>query len=141
MLNCKRFVFPLFNFDGFPDIVHVESGEVDWHLLYNIYEKDESLEGNLKKAFKLSYNALHPGDNKQSLPLALGIFHASTSAAIRSYYPQREDAASFLNFIDTWWVIVNCKQKYNSNNRLGNAAILGDQKPEFLRAFADWIEE
>ena len=110
LLNCKRFVFPLFNFDGFPDIVHVESGEVDWHLLYNIYEKDESLEGNLKKAFKLSYNALHPGDNKQSLPLALGIFHASTSAAIRSYYPQREDAASFLNLIDTWWVIVNCKQ-------------------------------
>ena len=87
LLNCKRFVFPLFNFDGFPDIVHVESGEVDWYLLYNIYEKVESLEGNLKKAFKLSYNALHPEDNKQSLPLSLGIFHASTSAAIRSYYP------------------------------------------------------
>ena len=141
LLNCKRFVFPSFDFDGFLDQLHVESGEVDWRLFYNIYEKDESLQGNLRQAFKLSYSALHPGHNKQSLPLALSIFHTSTSAAIRSYYPEREDAASFLHLIDTWWVMVNSKQKYNSNNKLGNAAIIGDQKPKFLRAFADWLEE
>ena len=141
LLNRKRFLFPSFKFDGFLKNVYVKSGEVDWHLLYNIYEKDESLNGNLRLAFKLSYNALHPGDNKQSFPLALSIFHTSTSAAIRSYYPEREDAASFLHLIDTWWVIANSKQRYNCNNKLGNAAVSGDQKPEFLRAFADWLEE
>ena len=33
------------------------------------------------------------------------------------------------------------QDEFNSNNRLGNAAILGDNKPTFLRALADWIEE
>ena len=29
----------------------------------------------------------------------------------------------------------------NTNNRLGNAAVPGDGKPEFLRKFADWVDE
>ena len=28
----------------------------------------------------------------------------------------------------------------NTNNRLGNAAVRGDNKPAFLRSFADWLE-
>ena len=48
---------------------------------------------------------------------------------------------SLQNFITrSWWVVSNSKTEFNSNNRLGNAAILGD-KPTFLRALADWIGE
>ena len=63
------------------------------HLLHNVHEKDEHLTGNLKKAFKLSHATLHPGNNKQSVPLA---FHGTTSAAIISYFPNETAAAELL---------------------------------------------
>ena len=43
--------------------------------------------------------------------------------------------------INAWWVVSNSETEFNSNNHLGNAAILGDNKPTFLRALANWIEE
>ena len=33
------------------------------------------------------------------------------------------------------------KERFNSSNKLGNAAVQGEHKPEFLRAVADWIKE
>ena len=74
------------------------------------------------------------------VPLALAIFHETTSAAITSYFPERSCASNFLKLINVWWVVSNSKTEFNSNNRLGNAAILGDNNPTFLRALADWIE-
>ena len=48
-----------------------------------------------------------------------------------------------LNFSisSTLWTISNSKTPENANNRLGNAAVKDDQKPQFFRAFADWIDE
>ncbi len=135
LLNYKRFIFPGFQFDKLRD------GEVRWRNLLDVYDHDQLLDANLKLAPKLSYRALHPGDNKQNVPFALAVFHHTTSAAIRSYFPENEDAARFLQLIDTWWTIVNCKQIINTNNRLGNAAVPGDGKPDFLRMFADWVDE
>ena len=110
-------------------------------MLHQIHEKDELLQGNLKKAHKLSYKATHPGNNKQYVPLALAVFDKTTSAVIRSYFPDREDAASFLNLFHNVFVIFNSKERFSSTNKLGNAAVQGDHKPEFFRALADWIEE
>ena len=73
------------------------------------------------------------------MPPALAIFHETTIAAILSYFPDCDDAAQFLRLINTWWTISNSKARYNINNKLGNAAIEGDRKHEFLRAFADWL--
>ena len=140
LLNHRRFIFPSFDFYQFLDPINVPAGEISWKLLHDVYDKDKSLQGNLKKAHKLSYKSLHPGDNKQSVPLALSIFDQSTSAAIQSYFENRQDASEFLKLINTWWTIVNSKQQFNSNNRIGNAATLGDNKPLFLRKFADWLE-
>lgn len=84
---------------------------------------------------------LHPGNCKQSVHIALAMFHPSMSAAIKTYFPEREDAATFLTLIHKWWTISNSKQRYNDSYRLGNAAVPHDQKPQFLRAFANWIEE
>jgi hypothetical protein len=141
LLAKKKFVFPSFAFNKFKDAINVTDGFVEWRLLYSIYDKDQALDAHLQKAYKLTYKALHPGDNKQSVSLALAIFHESTSAAIRSYYPECEDAAAFLNLINVWWTISNLKSEYNSNNYLGNAIKKSDEKINFLFDMANWIEE
>ena len=95
----------------------------------------------MKKASKFLYKAMHPGDNKQSQPLALAIFDQSTSAAIESYYPNRLDASSFLKLVNIWWTINNNKQEFNANFRIGNATVKDDKKSLFLREFANWPED
>ena len=137
LLNNKKFVFPSFEFNLFNDCIKVPGGFVSWSMLYQLYERDELLQGNLRKAPKLTYKATHPGNNKQDVPLALAVFDETTSAAIRSYFPDREDAASFLNLIHKVFVIFNSKGRFNSPNKLGNGVVKGDRKPEFLRALAD----
>ena len=95
LFNSRRFIFPQFNFDELYDSTNLDASEITWKLLHNVHDKDENLSGNLKKAYKLTYKSLHPGDNKQSVSLALSIFDATTLAAIESYYPNRYDASGF----------------------------------------------
>ena len=40
-----------------------------------------------------------------------------------------------------WWTISNAKVKSNSRYSLGNAAVAGDGKSDFLRELADWIHK
>ena len=127
------------NFDEFFDSMNLDAGEITWELLHYVYDNDENLPGNLKKAFKLTYKSFHPGDNKQSVSLALSIFDATTSAAIESDYPDGHDASGFLKLINFWWTISNSKQRYNTNFWIADAAVEGDSKPLFLRAFANWL--
>ena len=108
--------------------------------MYKVYEKDETLSGNFRKAHKLTYIAIHPGNNKQSVSLSLAIFDETTSAAIRSYFLERNDAASFLNLFYKLFVICNSKQRYNEANRLVDAVVKGDNKPKFLLSLSDWVE-
>ena len=141
LINNKRFLFPSFNFDGFFDEINVTGGEISWKLLHEVHEKDDKLDANLRKAPRITSKVLHPGSCKQSVPVALAVFHETTSAAIYSYFPDRTDAAQFLKLFNDWWIISNSKNQYNFNNNLGNAAIHGDGKPEFLRAMANWIQK
>ena len=135
LLNEKKFVFPEFSYNQGNIQLHCPQGYIDWADLYNIYDKDKELKGNLRKAPKLSYQALHPGNNKQNVLLALALFHETTIAAAKSYYPNREDVSGFLNVIDTWWTICNSKQRYSANP-LGNAIVLNDNKTNFFRLLA-----
>ena len=141
LLNSKRFVFPPFDFKEFEDDIHVDGGEISWHLLHNVHEQDGKLPGNLRKAHKLTSKTLHPGNNKQSVPLALNIFDETTSAAILSYFPSEVPAAQFLKLLNNWWTMSNSKTRYNTHNRFGDAAIPNDRKPQFFRAFSQWLEE
>ena len=130
LLCRKKLVFPTFEFNNLTGL-----------LLHSVYEKDQNLEAHLKKAHTLTYRATHPGDNKQSVPLALAIFDETTYAAIRSYFPNRKDAAAFLHLISVWWSISNSKVRYNTNNYLGNGITMSGGKLEFLLKLADWVEE
>ena len=141
LFNARRFNFPSFTFHEFYDNIDVPAGKITWKLLHDVYDRDQLLDGYLRKAPKLSYKSLHPGDNKQSVPLALNVFDRSTAIAITEYFPNSKDASEFLKLINIWWTVSNSKQQYNTNYRLGNAAVAGDNKPKFLREFADWIEK
>ena len=140
LLNRKKFVFPAFSFDLFLDKIDVPSGYITWSLFHQIYEKDQTLNANLKKAPKITCKVIHPGNNKQSVPLALAIFDETTSAAIQSYYPERKDAASLLTLFNKLFIIFNSKQQFNHSNKLGNASVQGVNKPTFFRKVANWIE-
>ena len=130
-----------FSFHDFYDDIDVPEGKITWKQLHDVYDRDQLLDAYLRKAPKLSYKSLHPGDNKQSVPLALNIFDRTTAIGITEYFPEAKDASEFIKLINIWWTISNSKQEFNTNYRLGNAAVLGDHKPEFLRAFADWVEK
>ena len=119
--------------------IHFPARYITWSDLHTIYDKDERLASNLKKAHKLTYTALHPGNNKQNVPLALAIFDESTIAATKSYLPERHDIAGFLTLIQKWWTVANSKQRF-SPNVLGNAIIRGDGKTNFFMSLADWVE-
>ena len=93
----------------------------------------------MRKAPKITHKVLHPGNCKQNVPVALAIFHESTSAAVTSYFPEKKNEAEFLKLFNTWWIISNSKVQF-SNHILGQAAKKDDGKPEFCRVLADWIE-
>lgn len=140
LLNRKRFLFPAFSFTYFKDTITFEGGEISWRLLHEVHEKDEQLQSHLRAAPQLTAKVLHPGNCKQSVPPALAVFHQTTIAAIKKYFPERQDAAGFLQLINCWWTISNSKTAVHTSNRLGDASRRGDNKPLFLRMFADWIE-
>ena len=67
--------------------------------LHSIYDQDSKLPANLRKANTLTYRAMHPGNNKQSVNLVLSIFHETTIAAGKRYFPERRDISGFLSLI------------------------------------------
>ena len=56
-------------------------------MFYEIHEIDTK--GNLKKAPKLTYSAVQPGNKKQNVTLALAMFQEMTPATMRNYFPDR----------------------------------------------------
>ena len=62
------------------------------------------------------------------MSLAHSIFDATISAAIESYYPDRYDTSGFPKLINLWWSVSNSKQRYNTNFRIGDAAVITNNK-------------
>ena len=139
LINGKRFEFPNFTYQNQGINITCPAGYISWCDLHNAHDQDKKLKGNLRKCPKLTYTALHPGSKKQNVPLALAIFHESTIAGIKSYYPNRHDIVGFLQIINTWWAIANSKLRYNANP-LKAAVTLNDGKMIFFTFLADWIE-
>ena len=134
LVNSKKFIFPAFNFDQLRDKIFVPSGYVQWSLFHRLHEEETKLDARLRKAHKINPNVLHPGQNKQDVSRALAIFHETTSAVIKSYFPHRQDAAQFLNLIHKVFLVWNSKTRAHGSNSLGDAAKTGDNKVCFLRA-------
>ena len=141
LLNQKKFVFSSFQFDLFHDRVHVPDGYISWRIFHKVHERDENLQAHRRKVHKTTYQVTHPSNIKQSVPLTLAIIlQESTTITIKIRFPNRLDTANFLTLFYKVFVICNSKQRFNTSNQLGNAAIQGDHKPEFLLLVADWVE-
>ena len=125
LFNAKTFVFPSFTFNVQGVVINSLDGYISWSDLHSIY--DSKLPGNSRKANKLTYRAMHPGNNKQSVNLALSIFHESTNAASKSYFPERKDISGFLSLIRF------------CSYQLGNAVIDEDGKTDFFLSFAEGL--
>ena len=68
------------------DSIHsIPSGFVNWSSLHKSHNFDIELDLNLRKAPEPIYSAPHPGNNKQSVLLALDIFDVKTTKAMRQY--------------------------------------------------------
>ena len=101
LLNASKFVFPAFSFSLKDQVLaSSESGYIRWRDFQDIFEEDAKHKANLRMAPKLTPCSLHPGNNKQNVGLALAIFHETTIAACKSYFPQRKDVIAFFIFIE-----------------------------------------
>ena len=109
-------------------------------MLHDVHEKDQKLVANLRKALKLTNKVLHPGKCKQNVQLALDIFDETTVAAISSNFPNCNDAAGFLKFLNTWWTISNSQDQHCFGNYIGWAAVQNDNKLEFMHKMAAWLK-
>ena len=67
-----------------------------------LYDKGKDLKGYLRQATELVYQALHPGNNKQNVPLTLAIFHETAINAAKSYYPHWPDISNYLTISNIW---------------------------------------
>ena len=141
MLTRKKLLFPPFICNDIEQEWKIAGGEISWSLLHRVHEKDMENKAHFRAAPKLSTTVLHPGNCKQSVPVAQAIFVPSSRAPILKYFPNAQDSADFLHLISTWWTISNPRFRYNYNNNVGNAAVVGDGKPEFLKKLAGWFEE
>lgn len=56
---------------------------MSWLAFHRPHEKDMELNAHLKKSPKITYQVLHLGNNKQSVPLVLAIFDTTTFSAMR----------------------------------------------------------
>ena len=121
-------------------MIEIPNGFISWKTFYDVYEKDSKLQANIRKAPKLTLGAIHPGNNKQSMPLSLAIFHKST-AAIECYFPEKSDASCFLSPFQKLFGICNAKTEYNISNMLGNAIVCNYSNPELLLSFVTSIEQ
>ena len=140
LLNAQKFVFPSFSFLVKDQLIaSSENGYISWRDIHSIYDADSKLKANLRKATKLTFHALHPGNNKQNVNLALAVFHETTIAACKTYFSDRKDMIGFLSLINNWWLIINSKQQFHPNC-MGNAIVAGDGKTDFLNQFAIWLE-
>ena len=63
-------------------------------------------------------------------------FFSDREGQLTRYLSQRNDSASLVQLFYTLSIISNPKQEKNFRSCLGDAAILRDGKPEFLRNFA-----
>ena len=74
LLTNRQLLFSPFICDDMEQELKIERGVIAWSLLHKVHEKDMENKANLRAAPKLNTMALHPGNYKQSVPIALAIF-------------------------------------------------------------------
>lgn len=102
LAKSRGFRFPSFQYSISGRIECVLECDVSWKLFHRIREKDEHCKSHLRKAPKLTSNAIHFTNNKQSVKLALALFDETTIAATEVYFPQNKSQTTFLKLMLNW---------------------------------------
>ena len=113
--SIGKSLFPAFNFELNGNCIASDAGYICWSDLHKIYDIDVTMDGNLRKARKLTYQSLHPGNKKQSVILALSIFDETTIASSRCYF-LIDHMSNFLQLVHSWWLISNSKNRFHPNS-------------------------
>ena len=140
LLATKFFQTPALETTPMDLSINITPGPIYWSIFHRVHEQDLGIEYHVRKASKISYQALQPGNNRQSVPLALSIFEPTTITVIRQYFPEDTTTSSFLYLIHNWWLVVNAKERFN-HDVIGSALIANDGKIEFLNMFANWLSD
>ena len=93
----------------------------------------------LKKAPKLNYQVLHPGNNEGNFKLAIARFDETTISAVWSYFLDRSEQSIFHLIINICWTILNTKQQF-SPNLLGGSIFSRNSKTDSLVLFTKWLK-
>ena len=102
LLAKKFFQVPPLDVTVIEGVINIPPGTILWSTFHRVHVKDLAIECHVKKAPKISYQVMHLGINKQSVPLALAIFDLSTISAISQYFPEEKSPYTFLNLTYTW---------------------------------------
>ena len=129
LLATKFFQIPALETTLMDLSINIAPGPINWSIFYRVHEQYLAIECHVRKAPKISYQALHPGNNKQSVPLALSIFEPTTITAIRQYFPEDTTTSSFLHL-----------ERFHLDV-IGSALIANDREIEFLNMFANWLSD
>ena len=121
LLDLKKFAFSSFQFNLFCDTIDVPKGFIWWCICHEVYERDGKLQGHFRKAPKVTYQTIHHGYKKQSIELALVVFHEAKIAPIRNYFSYWLDVVDMFPLFIKMFVICHAKQRFNLLNKLGNA--------------------
>ena len=135
----KKLYSLAFNFN-YVELKYLQLQDTFVGQICNVFEMDQHLDANLIKAPKLTYSSLHPGDNKQSVELAIAVFHETTIVAAQNYFPERLDIHNCLKLVMCWWLIANSMKRYTPNV-LSNAVTNENGEMSIYLKFADWIED
>ena len=103
LLGRCFFTVPKFELSILDVLFSIPEGHVRWCSLHKVHDFDLSLNCHLRKAPALNYSVLHPGNNKQSVPLALAIFDSKTTTAMRQYLQESDYVTpAFLALTENW---------------------------------------
>ena len=138
LLATKFFQIPALETTFMDLSINITPGPIHWSIFHRVHEQDLAIECLVRKAPIISYPALHPGNNRQSVPLAPSVFEPTTITAIRQYFPEDTTTSSFLNLIHNWWLVVNAKERFH-HDVIGSALIANDINIEFLNMLANWL--
>ena len=127
ILYSRKFVFLAIDSEDWRSSIVSEAGYITWGDMHKLHDHDQKNYAHLRKAPRLSYQGLHPDNEKQFVNLTSAFFLETTIAACLGLFPDCIDITFFLKLINVLWTSINSRSWYSSN-LLANAIIPQDNK-------------
>lgn len=102
--------------------------------LYELYESESDM--LIKTAIKLDRESVYPNANDRELfSNTLNVFDMTTISALRTASRGYNETVDLLNLINTWWTIVDIRDKKNAIGSLGDGNLI------LLESLTEWTKK